>query len=73
MSKSKGNTIKKEVQLRTTLANLLIDLAEGKLEAKEAGKAVALSNSIFAGIKVKMKYDQLRKRKEINKILFMES
>lgn len=71
MSKKNTNEIKTEVQLRGTLAKLLTDLTEGKIEGNQAGRAVAIANSIFTGVKTKMKYDQLRKKKEINSILFM--
>lgn len=64
--------IKKEVQLRTVLTNLLADLSSGKLEGKVAKQAVALSNCVFAGVKVKIRYEQLRKQKQISRILFMD-
>jgi len=68
----KNKEIKKEVQLRTVLTDLLADLSAGKLESKVAKQAVSLSNCVFAGVKVKIKYEQLRKQKKIGRILFME-
>ena len=69
---AKNKEIKKEMQLRTVVTNLLADLTTGKLDAKVAKQAVALYNCIFAGVKVKIKYEQLRKQKKIGRILFME-
>ena len=69
----KNSGIKKEVQLRTVLTDLLADLSAGKLDGKTAKQAVALSNCVFGGVKVKMKYEQLRKQKKISRILFMET
>ena len=69
----KEKQITSEKQLRTTLTTLLSNLSTGKVEEKTAKQAVAIVNSIFAGVKVKMKYDQLRKKKDVKIISFMEN